>query len=108
LTGYQLPKTKKGYADFENFCWNGISPDAQDLIKKMLHDDPKERILIHEVLKHPWLNDIHKPTLPEKNNHTPTINKIISKEIPKASSCKYCHKKNTENINIKSNENTIN
>lgn len=34
--------------------WNKISNDAQDLIKKMLERDPKQRITFDECLKHRW------------------------------------------------------
>ena len=36
---------------------NGISSNAQDLIDKLLEVDPKKRISIEGIFKHPWMND---------------------------------------------------
>ncbi|CAH9112970.1 unnamed protein product [Cuscuta europaea] len=47
----------KGKLDFESDPWPSISDSAKDLIKKMLHRDPKKRITAHEVLRHPWIVD---------------------------------------------------
>jgi serine/threonine protein kinase len=35
---------------------------ALDLISKMLQFNPKKRITIDEVLRHPYLRDFHNPT----------------------------------------------
>ena len=37
---------------------NDISQEANDLIERMLKLDPKERITIEEILKHPWLKHV--------------------------------------------------
>ena len=34
--------------------WNEISPECEDLIKKMLKVKPSERISAKEALEHPW------------------------------------------------------
>jgi hypothetical protein len=35
--------------------WNALSEDARDIIKKMLHKDPKERISARAALRHPFI-----------------------------------------------------
>ena len=37
---------------------NDISNEANDLIDKMLKLNPKERITIEGILKHPWLKNV--------------------------------------------------
>jgi len=41
-----------------------ITPDAKDLISKLLVKDPKKRLPLEEVLKHPWIvrHDVTEPT----------------------------------------------
>ena len=34
-----------------------IHPNAHDLIKRMLHSNPKERINMDQIRSHPWLTD---------------------------------------------------
>jgi len=31
-----------------------VSPQLQDLIRKLLHKDPKHRITVEEIKRHPW------------------------------------------------------
>ncbi|CAH1400330.1 unnamed protein product [Nezara viridula] len=40
--------------------WETISEGAKDLIRRMLHVDPNQRITIQEVLNHRWLRDRDK------------------------------------------------
>nr|GMD19143.1 calcium-dependent protein kinase 11-like [Ipomoea batatas]GMD59178.1 calcium-dependent protein kinase 11-like [Ipomoea batatas] len=47
----------KGKLDLESDPWPSISDSGKDLIKKMLHRDPKKRITAHDVLSHPWIVD---------------------------------------------------
>jgi serine/threonine protein kinase len=37
----------------------GASPDAVDLLSKMLQFDPRKRITVEEALAHPWLAELH-------------------------------------------------
>lgn len=37
--------------------WDAISPEAKDLVKKMLHPNPFQRITSAEILAHPWLQE---------------------------------------------------
>ena len=49
------------YAPAPNFnkMFPGASPDAIDLLKKMLQFDPRRRITVDEALEHPWLKELH-------------------------------------------------
>lgn len=40
----------KGHVDFSSDPWPSISSGAKDLIKKMLNQDPKQRLTAYEVL----------------------------------------------------------
>ncbi|XP_051969716.1 ribosomal protein S6 kinase alpha-3 isoform X2 [Xyrauchen texanus] len=43
--------------------WNSVSAEAKDLVSKMLHVDPHQRLTAAQVLRHPWI--IHKDQLPK-------------------------------------------
>lgn len=45
----------KGHIDFSSDPWPLISASAKELIKKMLKQDPRERLTAREVLQHPWV-----------------------------------------------------
>ncbi|GAU36739.1 hypothetical protein TSUD_318380 [Trifolium subterraneum] len=47
----------KGILDFESEPWPTISDSAKDLIRKMLHRNPKKRFTAQQVLCHPWIVD---------------------------------------------------
>ncbi len=36
--------------------WDTVTPEAKDLINKMLTINPSKRITAAEVLKHPWIS----------------------------------------------------
>ncbi|XP_066573601.1 ribosomal protein S6 kinase alpha-1 isoform X2 [Amia ocellicauda] len=40
--------------------WNTISDAAKDLVSKMLHVDPHQRLTAKQVLKHPWITNRDK------------------------------------------------
>ncbi|XP_052209389.1 calcium-dependent protein kinase 1-like [Diospyros lotus] len=46
-----------GDLDFSSDPWPSISSSAKDLVKRMLRDDPKERLCAFEVLNHPWMRE---------------------------------------------------
>ncbi|XP_036376503.1 ribosomal protein S6 kinase alpha-3-like [Megalops cyprinoides] len=43
--------------------WNSVSAEAKDLVSKMLHVDPHQRLTAAQVLRHPWI--VHKDHLPK-------------------------------------------
>ncbi|XP_033976511.1 calcium/calmodulin-dependent protein kinase type II delta 2 chain isoform X3 [Trematomus bernacchii] len=46
---------KAGAYDFPSPEWDTVTPDAKDLINKMLTINPSKRITSAEALKHPWI-----------------------------------------------------
>lgn len=48
-------KIKKGVYSFHDEYWAEISPEAKDLIAKMLTVDPKKRLTAEQALEHPYL-----------------------------------------------------
>ncbi|KAL8114373.1 calcium-dependent protein kinase 15-like isoform X2 [Apium graveolens] len=47
----------RGHLDFSSDPWPSISSSAKDLVKRMLHFDPKERLSAVDVLNHPWMKE---------------------------------------------------
>ncbi|XP_024011473.1 calcium-dependent protein kinase 17 isoform X2 [Eutrema salsugineum] len=58
----------RGHVDFSSDPWPAISPQAKDLVKKMLNSDPKQRLTAAQVLNHPWIKeDGEAPDVPLDN-----------------------------------------
>jgi len=47
----------KAKIDFSGLEKEGVAPAAVDLLKKLLHVDPKKRITAREALQHPWVKE---------------------------------------------------
>lgn len=47
----------RGHIDFSSDPWPSISSGAKELVKKMLRQDPKERLTAVEILNHPWVRE---------------------------------------------------
>uniref|UniRef100_A0AAQ4P1L0 calcium/calmodulin-dependent protein kinase n=1 Tax=Gasterosteus aculeatus aculeatus TaxID=481459 RepID=A0AAQ4P1L0_GASAC len=47
---------KAGAYDFPSPEWDTVTPEAKDLINKMLTINPSKRITAAEALKHPWIS----------------------------------------------------
>ncbi|GAB4834493.1 Calcium-dependent protein kinase 3 [Ancistrocladus abbreviatus] len=47
----------QGNLDFSSDPWPSISSSAKDLVRKMLQQDPTERLSAVEALNHPWMKD---------------------------------------------------
>ncbi|KAE8671593.1 Calcium-dependent protein kinase 34 [Hibiscus syriacus] len=47
----------RGNIDFSSDPWPSVSSSAKDLVRKMLQNDPKERLSAVEVLNHPWMRE---------------------------------------------------
>ncbi|KAL9650604.1 hypothetical protein ABK040_006405 [Willaertia magna] len=84
----QLPK--RPTKDFR-LIFPNASPLALDLLKKMLHFDPLQRITVEQALEHPYLANLHEPedepTCPpfdfvfEEEAETADIKQMIYNEI---------------------------
>ncbi|CAB0034513.1 unnamed protein product [Trichogramma brassicae] len=55
-----LDRIGRGYVDVESGVWSMITPEAKDLVKRMLHIDPTRRPNAASVLKHPWIVNRHR------------------------------------------------
>lgn len=61
-----LEAVKKGKLDFSSSEWKNKSPEAIDILKRMITSH-EQRLFPEEVLKHPWLN-IHKKNTISKSS----------------------------------------
>ncbi|XP_068073098.1 ribosomal protein S6 kinase alpha-3 isoform X3 [Danio rerio] len=57
-----LARIGSGQFSLTGGFWNSVSCQAKDLVSKMLHVDPHQRLTAAQVLKHPWIT--HKDKLP--------------------------------------------
>eukprot|EP00934_Nitzschia_sp_Nitz4_P006100 Nitzschia sp. Nitz4//scaffold113_size70149//35399//37051//NITZ4_005950-RA/size70149-augustus-gene-0.84-mRNA-1//1//CDS//3329533341//6090//frame0 len=71
-------KIVSGKFEFDEDDWCDVSPDAKDLVKKLLVLDPDERLTSNEALKHKWMkasNDrLKKMTLEGTSQRLKTFN----------------------------------
>lgn len=63
-----------GSVDMSGSTWENVTDLAKDLLNKMLHIDPSQRLTAAQVLHHPWLRN--KSTIPE---HKMTITDTASR-----------------------------
>ena len=55
-TEKELMEANKGaVVEFPESDWGSISPEATDLLRKMVSPDPSERITAKEALQHEWI-----------------------------------------------------
>ncbi|CAD6268826.1 unnamed protein product [Miscanthus lutarioriparius] len=47
----------RGQLDLSSEPWPHISPGEKDLVRKILHINPKERLTAFQVLNHPWIKE---------------------------------------------------
>mmetsp|Transcript_24012 Transcript_24012/g.49902 ORF Transcript_24012/g.49902 Transcript_24012/m.49902 type:complete len:541 (-) Transcript_24012:262-1884(-) len=59
---------------FPSFYWNDISPEAKDLVRKMLNPDASERITAHEALRDVWIWKHRDSIQQELSANTATLN----------------------------------
>ncbi|XP_006116209.1 ribosomal protein S6 kinase alpha-3 isoform X1 [Pelodiscus sinensis] len=52
-----LARIGSGKFSLSGGYWNTVSTTAKDLVSKMLHVDPHQRLTAAQVLKHPWIVD---------------------------------------------------
>ncbi|KAL0994001.1 hypothetical protein UPYG_G00116590 [Umbra pygmaea] len=58
-----LARIGSGKFSLKGGYWNSVSAEAKDLVSKMLHVDPHQRLTAAQVLRHPWI--VHKDQLPK-------------------------------------------
>jgi len=63
---------KAAQVEYPDEEWSTVSPLARDLVKKMMHHDPIERIDAQQAMKHPWI----------VRYNTSTPNEVIEKQLP--------------------------
>lgn len=54
-TEQQIRNTLPFGIEFKETCWEQVSPAAKDLISRLLHPNPAERLSLESALLHPWL-----------------------------------------------------
>jgi len=52
-----LTAIKEARFGFEDAVWEGVSPEAKDLISQLLLKDPDARLKAQQALDHPWFQD---------------------------------------------------
>jgi serine/threonine protein kinase len=54
-----LRKNKEGVVKFDDKHWEPLSPQARDLVSKLVAINPAERLTAQQALAHPWFNMDH-------------------------------------------------
>ncbi|XP_069368490.1 ribosomal protein S6 kinase alpha-3 isoform X5 [Paralichthys olivaceus] len=58
-----LARIGSGKFSLSGGYWTSVSSEAKDLVSKMLHVDPHQRLTAGQVLRHPWVT--HRDQLPK-------------------------------------------
>uniref|UniRef100_A0A4W6G285 non-specific serine/threonine protein kinase n=1 Tax=Lates calcarifer TaxID=8187 RepID=A0A4W6G285_LATCA len=58
-----LARIGSGKFSLSGGYWTSVSTEAKDLVSKMLHVDPHQRLTAGQVLRHPWVT--HRDQLPK-------------------------------------------
>ncbi|KAG7231342.1 hypothetical protein INR49_012182 [Caranx melampygus] len=58
-----LARIGSGKFSLSGGYWTSVSAEAKDLVSKMLHVDPHQRLTAGQVLRHPWVT--HRDQLPK-------------------------------------------
>lgn len=53
-TQAMFKKIKRGEYEFDERWWSEVSPEAKDLISKLMTVDPEKRLTAKAALRHPW------------------------------------------------------
>jgi serine/threonine protein kinase len=70
-------KIKTAEFSFDDPVWDSVSDSAKDLITGLLTVDPKKRLKIGQLIRHPWLRECSDGHIRELQ--TPTILPEIGK-----------------------------
>merc|ERR1712159_42752 len=63
--------------------WEKVSPEAQDLIQRMLHPDPTQRLPLDKVMAHPWLSPADAPDSSSESAPASPTAHILSRSAPR-------------------------
>uniref|UniRef100_A0A674PRD3 non-specific serine/threonine protein kinase n=1 Tax=Takifugu rubripes TaxID=31033 RepID=A0A674PRD3_TAKRU len=68
-----LNRIGNGHFSLGGGNWETMSDAAKDLVSKMLHVDPHQRLTARQVLRHPWI--VHRDKLPNSQlpHHDPKL-----------------------------------
>ncbi|CAG10441.1 unnamed protein product, partial [Tetraodon nigroviridis] len=77
-----LNRIGNGHFSLGGGNWDTVSDAAKDLVSKMLHVDPHQRLTARQVLRHPWI--VHRDKLPNSQlpHHDPKLVKVIQLDEP--------------------------
>lgn len=75
-----LEKTARGQFTLTGAEWDDISPEAKDLVAKMLVVNPEERISTSDILAHPWIKQLDEET--DDLSSTSSASEIASSSLP--------------------------
>ena len=76
-----LEAVKKGKLDFSSSEWKNKSPEAIDLLRRMITSN-EQRLFPEEVLKHPWLNVHRKNTISKSSLEDLYLNMTRFGQLP--------------------------
>ena len=80
-----IESNRRAKIEFPDDDWGRISNDARDLLLKMTHADPQQRISAKDALKHPWIGrcgDVD-PSGPTESRR----NALSASEVAEAGAC---------------------
>lgn len=88
---------KRGHLVFPDQHWSHISPQAKDLIYKLLRKDPYQRIEAADILSHPWMV---KQTAPPSGQKAQTLLPIEDSSAPTSSTASVMMRKAATSVNL--------
>jgi serine/threonine protein kinase len=53
-----IAANRAAVVDFPDDEWKGVSADAKDLVRQMMHPDPRHRLSPSQALQHRWLDQV--------------------------------------------------
>ena len=53
-----MKKVRTGKFSFDDKCWNAISDNAKDFIRKLLTYEQEKRPTAEQALQHPWIIEL--------------------------------------------------
>lgn len=92
-----------GKYDFSDAAWGRVSPEAQDLIKRMLVVESSQRYSAQQVLAHAWLQG--KKLDPNEFAAPAPVTKKAKSDPTTKTPCRYgktCYRKNPAHLEVNS------